>query len=251
MNQLKNIYNRIFHTPGENYGPTVKTACWAYLITASLYVLTGFRILQPMFLIVTILVGTTLFITETPEEKSGSENQKLLIGLVIVGFMAINACWTYFYGVHPELRVYPDGPGMWIGNRLVYLFGLALFMPEIIEPFMQTKRSKILWGIFAAGCFFSAFYFAPFSERYHREVIAPESANEKKYPEPWYPWKSLIDDGLLSLTMGVYISLLNVDRNVKKKEARNGVDEPIKVDTPSTTAIVDSPLIAETSLQQI
>jgi hypothetical protein len=218
-------------TGARNYAPDVKRLCWALLVTAVLYMLTGPHFGHANFIAATVFAGLIIHLIKTSDDERVVEREKAAASWLVVVFMVINAFYIIYGEHHPHLG-FPDGPLLWLGNRFLNLFGLAFFMPAIVEGAMQNKKiGKAVRGVsifIAAACMYAAWYLAPYEKHYphqheqHASVEAPAGGHKA---EPWYSTESVTDDILMSVAVGLWLSVFAVEMRIKPENGKHTANE--------------------------
>lgn len=200
----------------KNYMPDLKIIAWAYVVTALLYIVAGGPpVLGVLYLMMTFFAGLVIF-------QNSEKSKQVAISYVMVAFLVLNAVSMAFGGHgRPPL---PENlaVGMWIVNKLLYVFGLALFVPPLVEPWVKKNDRRPTKAIIAA--FSMQFLLVMFMayERQHdsREAIGCESivgmmCTPKRMPyEPWYTSATAMED----LMFGLQVALLMAAFSWKKEE---------------------------------
>lgn len=205
----------------KNYAPDVKLLCWAYLVTALLYMLTGAPVGYPIVILATVFAGVSIYLIKTSDDQPTVERERARASCLMLLLMLINAFYIVLSERHPELRSHDDF-GDWIANRFLYLFGLGFFMPVLIERKMEDeklgKKARTAAVFVAAACMFAAWYAVPYAKyqqhQAEQHALAVTSHEEHK-AEPWYPSESVIDDTLMGVAVGLWLSVFNVEMREK------------------------------------
>lgn len=187
-----------------------KAIRWTYLLLALPIALFGPYQFQSLFIIATVFTGVSIFITRTGNVTENGLYEKRRVALVMLIFIAINACVTLLNSSDSRPHQFDD-PGFWITNRFLYLFGLAFFMSPLIEPFLEDAKTKgknmdTVTIFSAVSLIFFAFvlYYLDRSEPCHSATT-------------WYTSGMLADDCLMSLGVGILLSLFAVSAREKKE----------------------------------
>lgn len=196
--------------------PDVRKTAWAYVVTALLYLLAGGPpVLGFLYLMMTFLAGAVIF-------QNSKKAEQVAISYVMVAFLVLNAIYMAFGGhVRPLL---PENltVGLWIVNKLLYVFGLALFVPPLVNPWVEKndRRPSMAIVIAFAGQFILVMFM--FFARQHDgrvavecEAVAGMMCTPKQVPsEPWYTTATAMED----LMFGFQVALLMAAFSRKKDE---------------------------------
>lgn len=201
--------------PAKNHLPDVKKCAWAYLVTALLYLVAGG---PPMFgflfLMTTFFAGVLIF-------QNSAKGEQVASACTMVAFLLINAAYIAFpphgYPVPSEnLAV-----GLWIINKLLYVFGLALFVPKLLDPWVKKNGRCQTWAIalaFSAQFILAAFMFHEKQEENHTPVQCEKVVELTCVPvetaTPWYTRATLAED----MVFGLQVVLLMAAFNIKNED---------------------------------
>jgi|GEM_PF-6148824 len=176
-----------------------KAVRWVYLLLALLFAFQGPYRFQTFFLISTLFVGLSIYITRTGKVRENGLYEQRRVALVMLLYIVVNACRTYLDGGYTSSTPYNDA-GFWFANRLLHLFGVAFFMIPFIQPLMtniKIKEKTQNWTIrIAVGCIAVAFLITHYSR------LEPCLCSES-----WYTPGNLMDDVLMSLGIGLLLTL--------------------------------------------
>jgi len=203
----------------KNYTPDVKKVAWAYVVTALLYLLAGGPpVLGFLYLMMTFFACVVIF-------QNSDKNEQAAIASVMVAFLVINA--GYMALPHDGRPVPPENllMGPWLINKLLYVFGLALFVPVLVDPWVHKKerrQSRQTWAIFGALTMQFALGVFMFYERQHEshatvqcEKVVEMVCTPKALPsKPWYTPATAAED----LVFGLQVALLMAAFSSKKEE---------------------------------
>jgi hypothetical protein len=167
-----------------------------------------------------------VFITALLILAVATDIEKYVVCGAIIFFQFLNGLFVY-YGTQHQVGPLLALPELWIANRLLYVVGLAFFLPPLVEPFMNTDRRRTVASIAACVCIFAA-HLTFSHERFEKDhstvrcekIIGDECTPEEK-PEVWYAFGALVDDALLGLAAGLLFAAMNGNRGNVVPGARN------------------------------
>jgi len=154
---------------------------------------------QTWFLIATVLVAVSIFITRTGTVIENGKYEKRRVALVMLLFIFIYTCVTLL-NTAPNIQPLNDS-GFWLANRLLYLFGLAFFMPPLVEPLLERAASRTtdMTIVLATAILFCALVF------FYIGQTEPCQASAG-----WYSSGNLADDSLMSVGIGLLLAVFTV-----------------------------------------
>jgi hypothetical protein len=191
--------------PAKNRIADVKKFAWAYIVTALLYQLAGG---PPLFAV--LFLGSTFFAGLLILQHSERAEQ-VAIAWVMVLFMLIDAAVLV---VSEQTHPLPSENlviGAWIVQKLWYVFGIALFVPVLLDPVVKKNDDRRYWAIriaFAVQFVLAVFMFYDKREEHLKPVqcekIVELMCVPVAKPEPWYTRATLAED----LVFGLQVVLL-------------------------------------------
>lgn len=148
--------------------------------------------------------------------NSTEREEKWVCG-VMLAFQVVIAAHVLFKS--PALY---NAPSLWIACRLLYVIGLAIFLPPLVEEKLKLEKWQTKGVVVAFLLILVAFYFYN-KDREAKQVepvrcisVKPSSKDDKYVcqpdpdPEPWYSTSSLIDDIAFGVGGGLLIGSLNL-----------------------------------------
>lgn len=192
-------------SPTKSRLPDVKKWAWAYVVTALLYLLAG----GPpqygfLFLMMTFFAGALIL------QNSERPEQVAIAGVMTV-FLLVNA----LYFAVPLQGFLPHSEnlavGFWIIDKLWYVFGVALFLPVLVDKFVKKTDRRRSWAIaiaFTAQFVLTLFIFHEKQEARHTPVqcerVVGLTCTPVVKPMSWYTRSTLAED----LVFGLQVVLL-------------------------------------------
>jgi hypothetical protein len=174
-----------------------KSVFWSYLLVALVLACFGPYKYQTFFVIATVLFGVYILITRTGEVVENGRYEKRRVAFTMLVFIAINTFVTLLNPSDPATHAFDDS-GFWFANRFLYLFGLPFFMSPLVEPLLESAKAKDI-GIYIAGALiFFAFIF------FYVARSQPCSSGT------WYSSQMLADDSLMSLGIGLLLTVFTI-----------------------------------------
>lgn len=199
----------------KNRLPDVKTFAWAYVVTALLYLVAGgpsqFRFL---FLMTTFFAGALIL-------QNSDRHEQVAIACVMVVFLLIHSV----YMALPVQEFLPHSEnlavGFWIIDKLWYVFGVALFLPILLDKLVKKTERRRCWAI--AVAFTAQFGLAVYMhydklEESHALVQCEHVVGLTCTPVPkpisWYTKATLAED----LVFGLQVVLLMAAFSKKEED---------------------------------
>ena len=208
-------------SPTKNRLPDVKKWAWAYVVTALLYLLaSGPPQFGFLFLMMTFFAGALIL-------QNSERREQVAIAGVMTVFLLVNAVYLAvplqgFLRHSENLAV-----GFWIIDKLWYVFGVALFLPVLVDKFVKKTERRRTWAIvvaFTAQFVLTLFMFHDKQEESHATVQCEQvvglTCTPVLKPMSWYTRATLAED----LVFGVQVVLLMAA--FSKRD-----EEPVQPDT--------------------
>ena len=171
--------------------------------------------LQELYLVMTFVAGAAIFLTSDRSEQ-------VAISYVMVAFLLLNAFSMAFGDSGRPQPAENLVVGLWIVNKLLYVFGLALFFPPLVNPWVEKNIHRPIKAIVIAFSMQFVLVVFMFYERQHASGAAIECGSvvgmmctPKQAPnEAWYTSATAMED----LMFGLQVALLMAAFNWKKAE---------------------------------
>ena len=203
---LKTKFPKESPAPGaKNYMPDVKRVSWAYVVTALLYSFAGGPPYFPhLFLMSTFFFALNIFLNSDGAEKKA-------IAWVLAVFMVFEAVAMGLPRPGGELPAQLV-VGMWTIYKVMYVFGLALIVPPLVDAWVKFRLGQS-WAIFLAFALQGALviFISYEKERDSHAPVLCETVVQKVCTpavkaKPWYTSSTAVEDIVFGLQVGLLLA---------------------------------------------
>jgi hypothetical protein len=189
----------------KNHIADVKGVSWAYVVTALLYSIAGGPPdFQLLFLMSTFLFALNVFLNSEGAEKKA-------IVWMLIAFLALAAVALALPSPGRELPA-QMAAGMWVVYKVMFVFGLALILPSIIDKWVEHRLGQSLAIFLAFVLQGGLVFFMSYEKEHHKhahvlcETVVQNVCTPVVQSEPWYTVSTAIEDIVFGLQVGLLLA---------------------------------------------
>lgn len=210
----------------KNHIFTIKNMLWLFEIFSFYFALAGSSVnVTALFLILSFFAACIIF-------QNSDKKEQLAIAIVFIALLGANAWYIFAFPGGREPTPDAIGAGIWIANKLVYVVGLAYFVPVLVEPWVKTPLRQTIAIVLACALQFWPFVHLHYErkEASKQTIQCAEINIERKTctpiidkNRPWYPLSVLREDVAFGLEVILLIAAFNAGPAIRRTLKQNPI----------------------------